>query len=159
MKRLTACLGVALALGAPACSLGGKSLPAGAELGGFTDVDTPESYNSATLYTYIDGGAEFYIKRGFVGLRVRRYARGSETLVAEVYEMKDAEAAGALYGATRRPEVERDLSGRRASVSPAEVTLAEGRYYVVCRNDDPMATDNRSLVDLCVKLAASLSAE
>ena len=153
MRRLAGIAAIALLLEALACSSGGDLLPAGTELGGFSDVDKPESYNSATLYTYMDGGAEFYIKQGFVGLYVRRYARGAENFVAELYQMKDAQSAAALYGATRRPEVEKEVAGHRASVSPAEIILAKGRCYLVCRNDDPMATDNTSLVDLCAKVA------
>ena len=158
MRRLTAFLGVALALGAGACSKESDLLPPGTQLGGYSDVGTPESYNSATLYTYMDGGAEFYIKQGFSALQVRRYARRSETFVAELYQMKDAAAASGLYNATRRPEVEKDLDGTPASLSSAEIILAKGPFYLVCRNDDPMATDNASLIDLGVKIAGRLPA-
>jgi hypothetical protein len=149
-------VGAALLLAAPACSQGSGLLPSGSQLGGYTDAGAPESYNSATLYTYMDGGAEFYIKLGFSALQVRRYGRGSEVFVVELFEMKDPTAAVALYAATRRPDVEKDWDGSPASVGPAEIILAKGPYYLVCRNDDPMATNNDALVKLCSKVTRAL---
>jgi hypothetical protein len=124
-------------------------LPAGAALGGLADIDHPESYTGATLYTYMDGGADLYLKQGFYALYVRRYGRGSESFIVELYEMKDASAASHIYQSSRRLNAEKELaSGCLASVTPAEILTARGRYYLVVRNEDPLASQSDALIEL-----------
>jgi hypothetical protein len=124
-------------------------LPSGAALGGLADIEQPESYTGATLYTYMDGGADFYLNQGFSALYVRRYGRGNERLIVELYEMKDASAASRIYQNSRRLNAEKELaSGCLASVTPAEILAARGRYYLVVRNEDPLASQNDALIEL-----------
>jgi hypothetical protein len=124
-------------------------LPSGAALGGLADIDQPESYTGATLYTYMDGGADFYVNQGFSELYVRRYGRGNERFIVELYEMKDASAASRIYQSSRRPNAEKELAGGcLASVTPAEILAARGRYYLVVRNEDPLASQSDALIEL-----------
>jgi Family of unknown function (DUF6599) len=139
-----------VALGLWACSHGAGPLLSGAMLGGFADIEEPENYTGAALYTYMDGGAEFYIKQGFSTLYVRRYGRGSERFILELFEMKDASAASRVYQSSRRPNEEKELaSGCFASVTPVEIQAARGRYYMVGRNENPLASRNDALIELC----------
>jgi hypothetical protein len=148
MKRIAIAAACALALGLWACR-GAGPLPSGAALGGFRDIDQPESYTGATLYTYMDGGADFYINQGFSELYVRRYGRGNENFTVELFEMKDAPAASRVYQSNRRPNEEKELAGGcLASVTPAEIQAARGRYYLVGRNEDPLANRNDALIEL-----------
>ena len=148
MKRIVIAAACALALALCGCHATG-SLPSGAALGGFQDVDRPESYTGATLYTYMDGGADFYINQGFSVLRVRRYSRGNETFTVELYVMKDASAASRVYQSSRRPNNEKELAaGCLASVTPAEIQASRGRYYLVARNEDPLASRSDALIEL-----------
>jgi len=138
----------ALALSLCACR-GAGPLPSGAALGGLADIDQPESYTGATLYTYMDGGADFYVNQGFSELYVRRYGRGNERFIVELYEMKDASAASRIYQSSRRPNAEKELAGGcLASVTPAEILAARGRYYLVVRNEDPLASQSDALIEL-----------
>jgi len=140
----------ALALSLFACGRGAGPLPSGAALGGFADIEQPESYRGAALYTYMDGGAEFYVKQGFSVLYVRRYGRGNERFILELFEMKDASAASYIYQSSRRPKAEKELaSGCLASVTPAEIQVARDRYYLVGRNEDPLASQSGALIELC----------
>jgi hypothetical protein len=124
-------------------------LPSGAALGGLADIEQPESYTGATLYTYMDGGADFYLKQGFSALYVRRYGRGDERFIVELYEMKDASAASRTYQSSRRLNAEKELaSGCLASVTPAEILAARGRYYLVVRDEDPLASQSDALIEL-----------
>jgi hypothetical protein len=128
-------------------------LPSGAALGGFADIEQPESYTGATLYTYMDGGADFYLKQGFSALYVRRYGRDNERFIVELYEMKDASAASRIYQSSRRLNAEKELAnGCLASVTPAEILAARGRYYLVGRNEDPLASQSDALIELCRNL-------
>ena len=139
-----------LALGLWACSRGAGPLPPGSALGGLTDIEQPESYKGATLYTYMDGGADLYIKEGFSALYVRRYGRGNERFIVELYEMNDVTGASRIYQSSRRPNAEKELaSGCLASITPAEILAARDRYYLVGRNEDPLASQSEALVELC----------
>ena len=150
MKRIAGAAACTLALGLWACSRGAGPLPSGATLGGLADIEQPESYRGAALYTYMDGGAELYMKQGFSVLYVRRYGRGSEHFIVELFEMKDASAASHIYQSSRRPNAERELaSGCLASVTPAEIQSAKGSYYLVGRNEDPLASRSDALIELC----------
>ncbi len=160
MTRLTASLTLALLLAPWACNRAASLLPEGAALGGFGDVDKPETYTGATLYTYMDGGADFYVKQGFSTLSVRRYARGSNRLILELFEMRDADAATRVYASGRRPQSERELTpGCVASVMPAEVQVAKGRYYLLGRNEDPLAAEGVALTELARNTVARLAGE
>lgn len=149
MKRVGVAAVVSLlALSVWACSHGAGPLPSGAALGGFADIEQPEKYTGATLYTYMDGGAELYLNQGFSALYVRRYGRGNEHFVVELYEMKDASGASHIYQISRSPHAEKELAGGCiASVTPAEILTARGRYYLVGRNEDP-ASRSDALLEL-----------
>ena len=138
-----------LGLGLWACSRRTGPLPPGATLGSFADIEQPESYTSATLYTYMDGGADFYVKQGFSELYVRRYGRGNERFIVELYEMKEASAAWRIYQSSRRVNAEKEFaSGCLASVTPTEIQAARGRYYLIGRNEDPLASRSDALIEL-----------
>jgi hypothetical protein len=124
-------------------------LPSGETLGGFADIEQPESYTGATLYTYMDGGADFYVNQGFSELYVRRYDRGNERFIVELFEMKDAAAAASVYQSSRRVNAEKEVaSGCLASVTATEIQAARGRYYFVGRNEDPLASQSDALIEL-----------
>jgi len=150
VRRIRIAATCALALGLWACSRGAGPLPSGAALGGLADIEQPESYTGATLYTYMDGGAEFYVNQGFSALYVRQYGRGNERFIVELFEMKDAPAASHVYQSSRRLNAEHELaSGCLASVTPAEIQAARGRYYLDGRNEDPLAGPSDALIELC----------
>ena len=150
MRRIGCAAACALALSIWACSRGAGLLPPGATLGGFADIEQPESYTPATLYTYIDGGADFYVNQGLSSLYVRRYGHGNESFILELYEMKDASGASRVYQSGRRPSAEKEFgSGCIASVTPTEIQFAKGRYYLVGRNEDPFASQSDALIELC----------
>jgi len=150
VRRLGVAAACTLALALCACGRGAGPLPSGAMLGGLADIEQPESYRGTALYTYMDGGAEFYMKHGFSVLYVRRYGSGSERFILELFEMKDASGASHVYQSSRRPNAEKELaSGCLASVTPTEIQAARGTYYLVGRNEDPLASQSDALIELC----------
>lgn len=135
-------------------------LPAGGELGPFADIGDPESYTSSGLYTYMDGGADIFLEYGSLALSVRRYSQGASQMTVELFEMRDRAAAAALYSYMRRPGSEADLMpGCRASMTAGEILLARGKYYLACRNDDPMANQSNAVRDLTRRIAGRLVGE
>lgn len=152
-----ATLGGLLALVALACGDAPGPLPEGPTLGAYASSERAETYIGPALYAYMDGGAEVFQEYGFSRAWVRRYRRGPRELLVELYEMKDAPSAAALYSYMRPAGSERDLAaGCRGSLLGSDVRLAKGRHYLVCRNEDPMATENAAVRDLCARVAARL---
>lgn len=128
--------------------------------GGFIDTEEPESYGRTGLYTYMDGGADLYIEYGFSNLSVRRYARGKDRYIIELYEMRDPEAASAIYTYSRRHGKEAELlPGCVGSITDSEILLARGASYLVCRDEDPMARNRVHLLELARQIAERLSGD
>jgi len=154
-------LAVLTVLAVAACTRGQRGpLPDGAALGGYASAGDTESYNAATLYGYMDGGADAFLEYGFSQLWVRRYTRGSTQLVVELYAMREAAAAAALYSSLRRAGGEVELlAGCRGDSASAEVRVARGEHYLVCRDEDPLARENTAVRDLCTHLLARLTGE
>jgi hypothetical protein len=159
--RVGQLLSVALTtLALAACTGKHGPLPDGAALGGYRDVGEAESYTGATLYAYMDGGADTFLEYGFSRLAVRRYARGSTEVVVELYTLRDAAAAAALYSSMRRPGSEADIApGCRASLGDAEVRVSRGSHCLVCRDEDPLAKGHDAVRDLCARLASRLEGD
>lgn len=79
-------------------------LPPAASLGGWQVADGPMEYSPATLYEYLNGGAERYETLGFRGLIHIRYQRGADPLasvILDVYDMGTALGAFGIYSAGR----------------------------------------------------------
>jgi hypothetical protein len=157
---LSALAALATLVGA-GCTRGGHApLPDGSTLGGFASAGDALSYNAATLYGYMDGGADAFLEYGFSQLWVRRYARGPTQLVVELYAMRDAAAASALYSSMRRSGNEVELvAGCRGDLEAAEVRVARGNRYLVCRDENPLTQENAVVRDLCTRLLARLTGE
>ena len=132
-------------------------LPEGSTLGAYASSGAADTYIGPALYAYMDGGAEVFREYGFSRAWVRRYRRGTDELLVELYEMKDVPSAAALYSYMRPAGSEADLAaGCRGSLAGSEAKLAKGRHYLVCRNEDPMAKESAAVRDLCARVAARL---
>jgi hypothetical protein len=143
-----------------ACTGKHGPLPDGAALGGYRDVGEAESYTGATLYAYMDGGADTFLEYGFSRLAVHRYARGSTEVVVELYTLRDAAASAALYSSMRRPGSEADIApGCRASFGDTEVRVSRGSRCLVCRDEDPLAKGHDTVRDLCARLVSRLDGD
>jgi len=58
-------------------------------------------------------------------------------------------AASTVYQSSRRVNAEKDFaSGCVASVTPTEIQVARGRYYLDGRNEDPLASRSDALIEL-----------
>ncbi len=68
------------------------------EVGGWKWDGKESTYNSRTVFGYINGAAELYLAYGFQGLKVRRFAKpGSPPINLEIYEMASPEDAYGVF--------------------------------------------------------------
>ncbi len=68
------------------------------EVAGWKWDGKESTYNSRTVFDYINGAAELYLAYGFQGLKVRRFEKpGSPPINLEVYEMASPEDAYGVF--------------------------------------------------------------
>ena len=88
-----------------------------------------ESYPGKELFSYIDGGAEVFLRCGFVRLEVQEYEGPGGRATVEVYDMGSPEGAGCIFrtygsGGTRL-EV-----GDEGSRGDGWTSFRKGRFFV-----------------------------
>lgn len=100
-----------------------------ADLPGAEIMGTREfSYES--LYGYIDGGAELYLEYGFDTLCITDMKCGGSEVKAEIYRMRDAEAAFGIFSVSRfkcSPGI--DLTEHFCR-SKYQLQFCKGQYYI-----------------------------
>jgi hypothetical protein len=93
--------------------------------------DAPSrTFNADNLYEYLDGGAEGYLIFGFVRLEHQTCAKGADSLVIDISEMNDPDAAFGLFAARRDPRQPLRPIGMGGEILPNRASFAKGKYYV-----------------------------
>ena len=87
-------------------------------------------FTADNLYEYMDGNAESYLSYGFTQMQGVTCKSGENTLVIDVSEMADADAAYGIFSANRDPGHAIARIGMGGQVMPRRGTLAKGNYYV-----------------------------
>jgi hypothetical protein len=88
------------------------------------------SFGAGNLFEYLDGGAEGYLIFGFVRLEHQMCIKGEDSLVLDISEMTDAEAAYGLFAARRDPRQPVQPIGMGGQILPLRASFAKGNYYV-----------------------------
>lgn len=88
------------------------------------------SYVADNLFDYMDGNAEGYLIYGFVRLSGITCKSGENTLIIDISEMTDADAAYGIYTANRDPKQPVAVIGMGGQILPRKATFAKGAYYV-----------------------------
>ncbi len=88
------------------------------------------TFTADDLYEYLDGGAEGYLIFGFVRLEHQTCAKGADSLVIDVSEMNDPDAAYGLFAARRDPRQPLRRIGMGGEILPNRASFAKGKYYV-----------------------------
>jgi hypothetical protein len=87
-------------------------------------------FTADNLYEYMDGNAESYLVYGFTQMQGVTCKSGEETLVIDISEMVDADAAYGIFSANRDPSHLLEKLGMGGQVMPRRGTFAKGKYYV-----------------------------
>lgn len=99
------------------------------------------TFTDASLYGYINGGAELYLEYGFDTLIVTELVCEGRDIKVEAYRMKDPEAAFGIFSVSRF----RCNGGTRLTEhlcrSAYQVQFSKGPYYVSIINDTGSEAD------------------
>ena len=99
-------------------------------LAGWEPDGPARTFGPENLYEYLDGGAEGYLIFGFVRLEHQTCTKGEDSLVLDISEMSDAEAAYGLFAARCDPRQPLQPIGMAGQILPTRASFAKGKYYV-----------------------------
>jgi hypothetical protein len=92
-------------------------------------VFTPQSYDADTIFDYMDGGAELYLKHGFKSLKVWTGKAGEVEVTVELYLLDSPENAGALFESMKSGSVIRIAETSTAVLNGSGVASA-GKFFL-----------------------------
>jgi len=87
------------------------------------------SYDAKTIFDYIDGGAERYLRQGFRRLHAARYGKGADEVTIDLYDLGRPENAAAIYAATPVPKARPVSACDEAQAHDYGLKLRHGRVY------------------------------
>jgi len=87
-------------------------------------------YAADNLFEYLDGGAEGYLLYGFKQLQGVTCASGDNSIVMDLSEMVDSEAAYGIFSSNRDPHAPLQKIGMGGQLMPQRSTFAKGNFYV-----------------------------
>lgn len=128
-------------------------------LSGMNGVESAQSrtFTETSLYGYINGGAELYLEYGFDTLLVTELVIDGSDIKAEVYRMKDAEAAFGIFSVSRfrcnaGPKLTEHLCR-----SAYQLQFCKGPYYVSIINDTGSEADQKRSADLAALMIENIA--
>jgi hypothetical protein len=88
------------------------------------------SFVAANLFEYVDGNAEGYLAYGFIQLKNVTCKSGDRTIVIDVSEMRDSEAAYGIFAANRDPKRPVAAIGMGGQIQARSAMFCKDKYYV-----------------------------
>ncbi len=115
----------------------GTLLPSARQAESWTSPDEPVLYQGDDLFMFINGGAELYHQYGFVRVISQDYERGDDSIVCNIYQMEDPEAAFGIFSYSRNPDRTAVSVGDGGYASSLQLAFWQDRYYVVVESFVP----------------------
>ncbi len=106
-------------------------LPADSQIAPWKRSGKQEIYKERELFNYIDGGADIYLEYGFNQVISQEFSYEEESIVVDVYQMNDPEAAFGIYSIHRDAYKPIANVGDDGTEFEYQITFWQGRFYVV----------------------------
>ena len=90
----------------------------------------PRTFDADNLFEYLDGAAEGYLIFGFEKLQNVACKKGEDSIVIDISEMTDEDAAYGLFAARRDPQMAVSPIGMGGEILAQRANFAKGRFYV-----------------------------
>lgn len=113
-------LSLTLAAQAPDCSL----------VPGWTQQGPARTYLADNLFEYMNGNAEGYLIYRFVKMQGVTCRSGGDTIVFDLSEMADPEAAYGIFAANRDARIPTLKIGMAGQIQPRRGVFCKDKYYV-----------------------------
>jgi hypothetical protein len=121
---------LALALLLAASGAAAAEVPDCSLVPGWTASGRTQTFGPDNLYMYKDGSAEGYLVYGFVSMRTVMCEAGDDSIVLDVSEMTDTDAAYGIFGSSRDPQQPIAPIGMGGEILPQRASFAKGSFYV-----------------------------
>lgn len=144
---------------------GGPSPAAGTKPFAFPAVDgwtlagRAQVFSPETLYDYIDGGSDLYLKYDFEELQVVEYRKDKLSVSAEVYRHRDADNAFGIYSQERVPSADFLALGAQGYYENAVCNFIQGGYYVKLSSENTGSNDREILLAFARRISQELPAQ
>lgn len=125
---------------------------------GWEQYGPKRQYDSETLFDYEDGGSAGYLVYGFAHMNGITCKSGANTLLIDISEMTDEDAAYGIFTDNLNPAQPIAQIGMGGQILPRNATFAKGKYYVELSESgaSPDANDAATLrafvADIAVRL-------
>jgi hypothetical protein len=128
--------------------------------GAWSPANKRQVYQGEELYTYIDGGAEVYLKAGFKKLTVENFTSKhySDPIVVEIYEMADGIGARQVYEKHRIHKAAAVQLGDEGSYYPGILAFWRGHCYCRVYTYNKLRKDRETLLIIGTGALSSLQA-
>ena len=97
---------------------------------GWEQSGPARSFDTETLYEYMNGNSEGYFIYGFIRMQGITCKRGEELFIIDISEMTDPDAAYGIFLANRDPNKPFAKIGMGGQILPRKATFAKDKYYV-----------------------------
>jgi hypothetical protein len=126
---------------------------------GWTPAGQPQVFSPETLYDYINGGSDLYLKYDFEELRVVEYRKDTMSVLAEIYRHRDADHAFGIYSQERVPSADFLPLGAQGYYENAVCNFIQGGYYVKLSSDSTGPEDQKILLAFARRMSQELPAQ
>ncbi|MCX5734309.1 MAG: hypothetical protein NTW68_08290 [candidate division NC10 bacterium] len=127
------------------------------EMDGWKQAGPPQLFSPETLYEYINGGADLYLKYEFQELKVAEYQNGKKgSVTVEVYQHRDPDHAFGIYSQERLSNANFLDIGAQGYSESAVLNFIKGPYYVKLSSDNGGADDQETLLAFARKLSQEM---
>lgn len=96
---------------------------------GWTQKGPVRNFVSDNLFEYMDGNAEGYLIYRFVKMTGITCENGGDSIVFDVSEMADADAAYGIFASNRDPKAPVQKIGMAGQIVPRRAFFAKDKYY------------------------------
>ena len=119
----------ALLAGLAAAVLSAAQVPQCDLAPGWTQKGAARSYDATNLFEYMDGNSEGYLIYGFVAMHGVTCVRGGDTILLDISEFQDDDAAYGMFSANLDPRLPVEKIGAGGQATPRRVIFVKGPYY------------------------------
>ena len=126
---------------------------------GWTLAGQSQAFSPDTLYDYIDGGSDLYLKYEFEDLQVAEYRKDRMSVSAEVYRHRDADHAFGIYSQERVPSADFLALGSQGYYENAVCNFIQGGYYVKLSSENTGSDDREILLAFARRISQDLPAQ
>lgn len=123
-------LRLAAAILIAACAASAAELTDCRLVAGWEQQGSTRSYEADNLFEYMDGNAEGYLIYGFTRMQGVTCKSGDASLIINVSEMSDPDAAYGIFAANRDPDRPIRAIGMGGQILPRRATFAKDKFYV-----------------------------